>query len=34
MKWVNGFSLAAIFEAEFSSNVTSYSGKGVAKYSW
>ena len=34
MKWLNGFSLAATFEGEFSSNVTSYAGKGVAKYSW
>ncbi len=34
MKWVNGFSLAATFEGEFSGNVTSYAGKGVAKYTW
>jgi uncharacterized protein with beta-barrel porin domain len=34
MKWHNGFSLAATFEGEFSGNVTSYSGKGVARYSW
>jgi uncharacterized protein with beta-barrel porin domain len=34
MKWVNGFSLAATFEGEFSSNATSYAGKGVAKYTW
>ena len=34
MKWLNGFSLAATFEGEFSGNVTSYAGKGVAKYSW
>ncbi len=34
VKWLNGFSLAATFEGEFSSNVTSYAGKGVAKYSW
>jgi autotransporter-associated beta strand protein len=34
MKWLSGFSLAATFEGEFSSNVTSYAGKGVAKYSW
>ena len=33
-KWLNGFSLAATFEGEFSGNVTSYAGKGVAKYSW
>jgi autotransporter-associated beta strand protein len=34
MKWLNGFSLAATFEGEFSGNTTSYAGKGVAKYSW
>ena len=32
MKWLNGFSLAATFEGEFSGNVTSYAGKGVARY--
>ncbi len=32
--WLNGFSLAATFEGEFSGNVTSYAGKGVVKYSW
>jgi autotransporter-associated beta strand protein len=34
MKWLNGFSLAGTFEGEFSGNVTSYAGKGVARYSW
>ncbi len=34
MKWLNGFSLAATFEGEFSGNVASYSGKGVVKYTW
>jgi autotransporter-associated beta strand protein len=34
MKWLSGFSLAATFEGEFSGNVTSYAGKGVAKYIW
>ena len=34
VKWLNGFSVAATFEGEFSSNVASYAGKGVAKYSW
>jgi uncharacterized protein with beta-barrel porin domain len=33
-KWLNGFSLAATFEGEFSGNVTSYAGKGVVKYTW
>jgi uncharacterized protein with beta-barrel porin domain len=34
MKWLNGFSLAATFEGEFSGNTTSYAGKGVARYTW
>ena len=34
VKWLNGFSVAGTFEGEFSSNVTSYAGKGVVKYSW
>jgi uncharacterized protein with beta-barrel porin domain len=34
MKWLNGFSLAATFEGEFSGNVSSYAGKGVFKYTW
>ncbi len=34
MKWLNGFSLAATFEGEFSGNVTSYAGKGIARYTW
>jgi len=34
VKWLNGFSLAGTFEGEFSGNVTSDAGKGVAKYSW
>ncbi len=34
MKWLNGFSVAGTFDGEFSGNVTSYSGKGVFKYSW
>jgi uncharacterized protein with beta-barrel porin domain len=34
MKWLNGFSLAATFEGEFSGNTASYSGKGVARYTW
>ena len=27
-------SAAATFEGEFSGNVTSYAGKGVARYTW
>ncbi len=34
MKWLNGFSLAATFEGEFSSVTKSYAGKGVARYVW
>jgi autotransporter-associated beta strand protein len=34
MKWLNGFSLAATFEGEFSDVTKSYAGKGVARYAW
>ena len=34
LKWLNGFSLAATFEGEFSDVTRSYAGKGVARYSW
>ena len=34
MKWRNGFSLAAIFEGEFSDVTRSYAGKGGARYQW
>jgi len=34
MKWLNGFSLAATFEGEFSGVTNSYAGKGVARYTW
>jgi uncharacterized protein with beta-barrel porin domain len=34
MKWLNGFSLAATFEGEFSHVTRSYAGKGVARYTW
>jgi uncharacterized protein with beta-barrel porin domain len=33
-KWRSGVSLAATFEGEFSSNSSSYAGKGVARYQW
>ena len=33
-KWLNGFSLAATFEGEFSDVTRSYAGKGVARYQW
>jgi CSLREA domain-containing protein len=34
MKWMNGWSLAATFEGEFSNVTRSYAGKGVARYQW
>jgi autotransporter-associated beta strand protein len=34
MKWLNGFSLAATFEGQFSNVTNSYAGKGVARYVW
>ena len=34
MKWLNGFSVAATFEGEFSNVTRSYAGKGVARYAW
>ncbi|HMM91284.1 autotransporter outer membrane beta-barrel domain-containing protein [Bradyrhizobium sp.] len=34
MKWLNGWSTAAIFEGQFSSVTNSYAGKGVVRYSW
>jgi uncharacterized protein with beta-barrel porin domain len=34
LKWRSGFSLSGTFEGEFGSNVSSYAGKGVARYQW
>jgi uncharacterized protein with beta-barrel porin domain len=34
IRWLNGVSLAASFEGEFSQTTTSYAGKGVARYEW
>jgi autotransporter-associated beta strand protein len=34
VKWLNGFSLAATFEGEFSDVTRSYAGKGIARYTW
>ncbi len=34
MKWLNGFSLSATFEGEFSDVTRSYAGKGIARYTW
>jgi autotransporter-associated beta strand protein len=33
-KWLNGFSVAATFEGQFSNVTNSYAGKGVMRYSW
>ncbi|NEW88680.1 autotransporter domain-containing protein [Rhodopseudomonas sp. WA056] len=34
VNWLNGFSVAAAFEGEFSDVTRSYAGKGVLRYSW
>jgi uncharacterized protein with beta-barrel porin domain len=33
-KWLNGFSIAASFEDEFSRVTESYAGKGIVGYQW
>jgi autotransporter-associated beta strand protein/T5SS/PEP-CTERM-associated repeat protein len=33
-KWLNGFSVSATFEGEFSRVTDSYAGKGVVRYQW
>jgi uncharacterized protein with beta-barrel porin domain len=33
-KWLNGWSVAATFEGEFSNVTSSYAGKGVVRYTW
>jgi uncharacterized protein with beta-barrel porin domain len=33
-KWINGWSVAATFEGEFSNVTSSYAGKGVVRYQW
>ena len=33
-KWLNGWSVAATFEGEFSGVSRSYAGKGVVRYAW
>ena len=33
-KWLNGFSVAASFEGEFSNVTDSYAGKGIVRYQW
>ena len=34
VKWTNGFSLAGVFEGEFSGQTRGYAGKGIVRYSW
>jgi uncharacterized protein with beta-barrel porin domain len=34
MKWRNGWSLAGLFEGEFSRTTESYAGKGTVRYAW
>ena len=34
VKWLNGWSMAATFEGEFSDVTRSYAGKGVVRYAW
>jgi hypothetical protein len=34
VKWLNGFSLAGIFEGEFSNVTRSYAGKAVVRHQW
>jgi outer membrane autotransporter protein len=34
LKWMNGWSAAAIFEGELSNTTSSYAGKGVVRYTW
>jgi uncharacterized protein with beta-barrel porin domain len=34
VNWLNGISLAGVFEGEFSNVTRSYAGKGVVRYQW
>ena len=34
VKWLNGWSAAAVFEGQFSDITRSYAGKGVVRYAW
>jgi uncharacterized protein with beta-barrel porin domain len=34
VKWMNGFSLAGVFEGEFSGQTRGYAGKGILRYEW
>ena len=33
-KWMSGFSLAGVFEGEFSDRTRGYAGKGIVRYQW
>jgi hypothetical protein len=33
-KWLNGLSVAASFEGQFSHVTESYAGKGMVRYAW
>jgi uncharacterized protein with beta-barrel porin domain len=33
-RWMNGISVAAVFEGEFSNRTESYAGKGIIRYQW
>jgi uncharacterized protein with beta-barrel porin domain len=33
-RWINGWSVAATFEGEFSNVTSSYAGNGVVRYQW
>ena len=34
VKWMNGFSLAGVFDGEFSDQTRGYAGKGILRYQW
>jgi uncharacterized protein with beta-barrel porin domain len=34
VRWMNGISLAGVFEGEFSGQTRGYAGKGIVRYSW
>ena len=34
VKWLSGFSVAGVFEGEFSDVTRSYAGKGIVRYQW
>jgi uncharacterized protein with beta-barrel porin domain len=34
VRWMNGLSVAGVFEGEFSGQTRGYAGKGIVRYSW